>query len=136
MGKITLRWVESKMMVLTDSHGHSIVVGPSPEPPFEWTGVKPSDLLLMAVASCSTYDVIEILLKQREPILDLKVVCEGDQDSTPPYAFTRIHLHYIAQGQVNPARLQKAISLAEDKYCSVISTLRAGVPVTSDFEIV
>ena len=73
MGKITLRWLEDKMMTASDSNGHSIVVGKSPDPEHEWAGVKPSDLLLMAVASCSAYDVVEILTKQREPLEALKI---------------------------------------------------------------
>lgn len=135
MGVITLRWVEDKMMAVTDSNGHSVVVGRSPDPQFEWVGVKPSDLLLMAVAACSAYDVVEILRKQREPLEDLKVVCQGDQMSEPPYTFTCIHLTYEAKGAVNPERLQKAIQLSEDKYCSVISTLRSGVPVTHEYHL-
>ena len=135
MGTITVRWIEQHLMMASDSNGHSIVIGRSPEPQFEWEGVKPSDLLLMAVASCSAYDVVEILTKQREPLLDLKVTCAGDQDSAPPYIFTSIHIHYIARGDINPDKLEKAILLSEDKYCSVIATLRPGVTITSDYEI-
>ena len=120
---------------MSDSHGHSIVVGRSPDPEFEWAGIKPSDLLLMAVASCSAYDVVEILTKQREPLLDLKVICSGEQDSKPPYTFKDIGLRYIVQGKVKPEKLERAIQLSEEKYCSVISTLRPGVPIHSEYEI-
>ena len=92
MGKITLRWLEGKMMVASDSNSHSIVIGKSPDPEYEWAGIKPSDLLLMAVASCSAYDVVEILTKQREQLEDLKVTCSGDQKPDPPYTFTCIQL--------------------------------------------
>ena len=135
MGSITLRCVEGHLMVVSDSNGHSVVVGKSPDPQFQWGGVKPSDLLLMAAAACSAYDVIEILAKQRESFEDLKIQCSGDQMEEPPYAFTKIHLHYIVRGQVNPEKLERAIRLSEDKYCSVLATLRPGVPVTSDYEI-
>lgn len=136
MGEVTIRWVESLMMVGTDSNGHSVVIGRSPIDESEFTGIKPSDLLLLAVASCSAYDVVEIMRKQREPMRDLKVICEGDQNSEPPHTFTRIHLQYIVEGNVRPERLQKAIKLSEEKYCSVISTLRPGVPISSEFEII
>jgi putative redox protein len=135
MGAITLRWIEDKMMAVSDTNGHSIIVGRSPDPQYQWVGVKPSDLLLMAVASCSAYDVVDILTKQRERLDDLKITCTGDQMSDPPYTFTCIHLHYQISGAVNPEKLERAIRLSEDKYCSVISTLRPGVPITSDFEI-
>ncbi len=136
MGTIILRWIEGHMMTASDSNGHSIVIGRSPDTGFEWAGVKPSDLLLMAVAACSTYDVVEILAKQREPVEDLKVFCTGDQMSEPPYTFTEIRLLYILHGAVNPEKLERAIRLSEEKYCSVISTLRPGVPILSEYEIV
>lgn len=135
MGKITLRWLEDKLMMASNSNGHSVVIGKSPDPEHEWVGVKPSDLLLMAVASCSAYDVVEILTKQREPLEDLKVICTGDQKSDPPYTFTCIQVHYQVRGPVSPEKLERGIQLSEDKYCSVISTLRPGVPIVSDYEI-
>jgi putative redox protein len=135
MSAITLRWVEDKMMVASDTNGHSIVIGRSPDPQHTWIGVKPSDLLLMAVASCSAYDVVEILIKQREPLQDLKVTCSGDQLPEPPHTFTHIHLSYLVRGAVNPKNLERAIHLSEDKYCSVISTLRPGVPITNEYTI-
>jgi len=136
LGKVTIRWVDGKMMTGSDTHGHSIVIGPSPDTQqYPWVGVKPSDLLLMAAASCSVYDVVEILIKQREPFTDLKVVCDGEQMSEPPYTFTRIHLHYLVHGAVKPDKVEKAIQLSQDKYCSVIATLRPGVPISSSFEV-
>lgn len=135
MGTVTLRWVESSLMVGSDSNGHSVVVGKSPDPEFTWSGIKPSDFLLLAVVSCSAYDIVDILTKQREPLTGFKATCSGDQQPEAPYTFTRIHIHYIVQGAVNPDKLERAIRLSEDKYCSVISTLRPGVPITSDFEI-
>lgn len=133
MGQITLHWLEEHLMVCSDSNNHSVVVGRNGQ---NWVGLKPAEMLLMAAASCATWDVTEILLKQREPLLDFKVICSGDQSSDPPYNFTKIHLHYIVRGAVNPQKLERAIQLSEDKYCSVISTLRPGVPVTSDYELV
>jgi putative redox protein len=135
MSTIILRWIEEKLMMASDSNGHSVVIGRSPEQQFEWEGVKPSDLLLMSVASCSAYDVVEILVKQREPLEDLKVICHGDQNEKPPYIFTKIHLQYIVEGPVNPEKLKKAIKLSEDKYSSVINTLRPSVTITSEFKI-
>ncbi len=136
MGTITLRWLEGNLMVGSDTHGHSVVIGRSPEPPNDWVGMKPSDLLLVAAAACSTWDVVEILAKQRQPLEDLKVICSGEQTPDPPHTFTSICLHYVARGAINADLLEKAIRLSEDKYCSVISTLRLGVVVTSDFEII
>ncbi len=87
MGAVMLRWVKSQLMVGSDSNGHSVVIGRSPEDHDVWNGIKPSDLLLLATASCSTYDIVEILTKQREPLKDIKVICNGEQQSEPPYTF-------------------------------------------------
>lgn len=136
MGTVTLRWVEGLMMVGTDSTGHSVVIGRSPEAKDTNIGLKASDLLLLAAAACSMYDVIEILTKQREPLQDLKILCSGDQLPDPPYTFTRVHLHYQVKGAVDEKKLARAIQLSEDKYCSVIATLRPKVSVSSDYEII
>lgn len=135
MGEISIRWIEDKMMSASDSNGHSIVVGRSPDPQYTWIGVKPSDLLLMSAGSCAAYDVVSILIKQREPLRDLKVICSGEQMEEPPYKFTSIHLHYVISGGVSEEKALKAIRLSEDKYCSVTNTLKPGVSISSDFEI-
>jgi putative redox protein len=135
MGSVTVRWIEKHLMMGSDSNSHSIVIGRSPDERFEWAGIKPSDLLLLAVASCALYDVVAILVKQRQPLEDLRAVCTGEQLPDPPYTFTKIHVHYHVHGDIDPEKVRKAIKLSEEKYCSVMSTLRPGVPITSDFEI-
>lgn len=135
MGTITIRSIEDKMMAASDSNGHSIVVGRSPDPEFIYLGVKPSDLLLMAAGACSAYDIVEILKKQRQNLRDLEIRCSGEQEADPPYTFRKIHLHYIIYGDVDEEKLKRAIDLSENKYCSVLSTLKPTVNVTSDYEI-
>ena len=136
MSEITIRWIDDKMMAGTDSNGHSIIIGRSPDPKFKWVGIKPSELLLMAAGACSGYDVVEILSKQREPFTDIKIICTGSQVSDPPYQFTDIHLHYIVHGNINKTKLERAIQLSEEKYCSVIATLKPTVKISSDYEII
>lgn len=136
MATVTIRWVEGTLMVGTDSNGHSIVIGRNPDDPKTSIGVKASDLLLLSAAACSAYDVAEILAKQREPLQDLKLVCSGEQLSEPPYRFTKIHLHYRVVGDVAQDKVERAIRLSEEKYCSVLNTLRLGVELSSDYEII
>ena len=136
MGTVTVRWIEKTFMVGTDSNGHSVAIGRSPDDHSSFNGLKASDMLLLAAAGCSAHDVVEILTKQREPFRDLKVICTGEQESEPPYTFTSIRLHYIVYGNVTPRNLSRAITLSEQKYCSVISSLKPGVPVLCDFEII
>jgi putative redox protein len=138
---VGLKWVDDTLMVGADSRGRSIVIGSAnlkkeaAEGQPEYLGMKASDLLLLAAASCSTYDVVTILQKQREPLLGLEVTCTGGQISDAPYAFVEVHLHYKVRGEVNAEKLARAIQLSEEKYCSVLATLKPGVKVSSDFEI-
>jgi putative redox protein len=135
MAEIILRQVEDLIFVGTDSNNHSVAIGKTADQPAVWVGAKPSELLLMAAASCSAFDVVEILTKQRQPYRDLVVICKGEQLPAPPSTFTHIHLHYQVHGAVDPEKLERAIQLSMEKYCSVITTFRPDTPVTHDFEI-
>ncbi|MBE9473598.1 MAG: OsmC family protein [Chloroflexi bacterium] len=90
----------------------------------------------MSTASCSTYDVVKILRKQREPLESVEVICTGKQENEPPNRFTHLHLHYTLKGDIKHENVKKAIRLSEDKYCSVINTHKGSVEITSDFEII
>jgi putative redox protein len=131
---IYVKWIESKLMLGIDSQGKPVVLSSWPERDPKWTGLKPSDLLLIAAASCAMYDVVEILKKQREPLTSLEVMCEGTQLPDPPYTFVNMHFSYKVHGGVNPEKLDRAIDLAQNKYCSVIATLRESVKLTYEFE--
>lgn len=136
MGDVSVRWIGGQLMLGVDSHGHSLVSGSWPERMPEWSGIKPSDLLLLAASSCCTYDVVLIMSRQREALESLEIKCTGTQLPDPPYTFTDIHLHFVAYGSVNAKKLERAINLSIEKYCSVISTLKPTVKVTQDYEIV
>ena len=133
---VNLRWAGARMMLGVDSRGATISIGNNRKEDPAWSGVKPSDLLLLSAASCSAYDVVEILEKQREPLEGLDVQCMGEQKTEQPYNFVTIHLKYIVKGLVSPEKVERAIRLSEEKYCSVLATLRPGVELSSEFEIV
>lgn len=135
---VNIKWIHSSktLMAGIDSRGTPVVIGMWSEKDTLWRGLKASDLLLMSAASCSTYDVVTILKKKREPLESLEVICTGEQESEPPNKFTHIHLHYIIKGQLKTESVEKAIQLSEEKYCSVLNTLKGSVEITSDFEII
>ena len=135
-GSVNLQWTGSRMMLGVDSRGAVIPIGYNRDADPTWAAVKPSDLLLLAAASCSAYDVVEILQKQREPLEGLEIECTGEQQKEQPYQFVSVHLKYIVKGDVKPQKVERAIMLSEEKYCSVLATLRAGVKLSSEYEIV
>ena len=136
MSTVTLRWVGSTLMTGMDSKGQSLVMGRWEERDPPWMGLKPSDLLLLAAASCSTWDVVTILEKQRQPLQGLEVTCRGEQAPDPPHCFTSLHLHFAIRGSVAAEKVERAISLSLEKYCSVVNTLDSSVQVSTDFEII
>src|SRR5210317_2393604 len=93
-GTVTIRWAGARMMLGVDSRGAAIPIGFNREEDPAWNAIKPSDLLLLAAASCSVYDVVDILQKQREPLEGLDVQCSGEQIKEQPYNFVRVHLKY------------------------------------------
>jgi len=134
---INLKWITSTNTIMAgvDSRGTPIVIGITEEHEPLWRGLKASDLLLMSAASCSTYDIVSILKKQREPLERLEVSCTGEQSEEVPRRFTHIHIHYQFSGDLNPENVEKAIRLSQDKYCTVLNTLRGSVEISSDYEI-
>lgn len=132
MGTATVRWISGKQFIGIDSTQHSVVLST----PDEGVGIKPSDLLLIAVASCTAVDVVEILSKKRMPLDHLEINCTGEQDSDPPWAFRRIHLRFVVGGRnLTEKAVAQAIQLSGEKYCSVAATVRATAHITTEFEI-
>lgn len=133
MGATTVQWVGSKTFVGTDSTHHSTVISSMAD----GVGMKPSDLLLIALASCTAVDVIDILSKKRMPLSSLEIITSGEQDADPPWTFRRIHVKYRLGGTgLTEKAVSQAIELSEQKYCSVTATVRGVAEVTTEFEIV
>ena len=132
MGTATVKWIEGKQFIGVDSTNHSVVLST----PNEGIGIKPSDLLLIAVASCSAVDVVEILEKKRMTLTHLEISSSGEQDQDPPWTFRKIHMHFkIGGNNLTEKAVAQAIQLSEEKYCSVAATIRATAEIITDFEI-
>ena len=135
MSKTTVTWLQKLQFVGTDSTNHSVVISKPDEE--NGTGVKPSDLLLLAVGSCTAYDLVNILQKKKKKLVNVRVDVEGEQQDVSPWAFTRIHMHYVVEGSnISERDVAKAIELSHEKYCSVSATLRPGVELTHDYEVI
>ena len=99
-------------------------------------GFRPMQLVLTAVASCSSIDIISILKKQRQPLDDIKIEATGEREKDAvPAVFTDIHLHYKLYGKISADKAEKAIDLSVNKYCSVSKMLDTTVNITTSFEI-
>ncbi|MFN2113451.1 MAG: OsmC family protein [Anaerolineales bacterium] len=133
--QVKLEWLRSRMFVGTDHLGKSIAIGYDRESDPEGKAVNPSDLLLLSAASCSAYDVVQILEKAKQPLESLQVEVQAEQSQEAPYPYVSLHFNYIIKGAVDPERIQRAMQLSEDKYCSVLATLKPGLSFTSEFTL-
>lgn len=133
--RVQLDWLRSRMFVGTDHLGNSLSIGYLREDEPEGQGINPSDMLLLSAAACSAYDVVQILEKAQEPLEDLQIEVSAEQSQEQPYPYVSLHFNYRVKGEVNPERMQRAMQLSEDKYCSVLATLKPGLTFSSEFEI-
>ena len=134
MAEARVVWVENNQFVGTDSSKHSVVLSTQDEN--NAVGMKPSDLLLVALASCTAVDVVQILEKKRMPLTSMSIEVSGEQDKDPPWTFRAIHMEFKVSGKNLKAEdVQKAIDLSENKYCSVAASLRGTVDISHSFEI-
>ena len=133
MATATVRWLDEMHFVGIDSGGHSVVLSGQKN----GIGVSPSQMLLVALASCSSVDVVEILKKKRKKLTLLEVTISGEQDLEPPWAYRKIHVKYRVGGEgLTDKAVSQAISLSQDKYCSVSATVRGVAQITTEYEIV
>lgn len=98
----------------------------SPEIGGEGLGVRPMELVLMALGSCSSLDFISILKKQKQYIEDFSLSVEGERREQIPHIFTKIHMIFNLKGSIDTSKAERAAELAVKKYCSVHDMLEAG----------
>jgi len=97
---------------------------------------KPMELVLIALGGCTFMDVVSILKKMRENVVDCRIELDAEKAADHPAVFTKIHLNYIVSGKdINAENVQKAIELSMSKYCSVSAMLKKSVDITWGFEI-
>lgn len=134
--KARVKWAEDRTFVGTSGMGHSIVLGTS-HGDSGTPGPSPMELLLIGTAGCSAYDVVSILEKSRQTIEDVRVEVDAERAESDPKVFTKIHLHFVVKGRgIGADKVERAISLSVDKYCSASAMMAAMADVTHDFEVV
>ncbi|WP_018478522.1 OsmC family protein [Pontibacter roseus] len=100
-------------------------------------GARPMELMLMGLGGCSAIDIIMILKKQRQPLerFDIKVTAER-QKVEEFNLFSNIHIHFMLGGELDSDKVEKAIVLSLEKYCSVAAILYKTATITHSFELV
>ncbi|MCG6895870.1 MAG: OsmC family protein [Thiocapsa sp.] len=134
--KARVKWIEGATMMGASGSGHAVVMDGPPELGGRNLGVRPMEMLLLGLGGCTQFDVLHILRKARQPVTDCVVELTAERAESEPKVFTRIQVHFIVTGRdLDPQRVQRAIELSAEKYCSASIMLGATATITHDFEI-
>ncbi|MCB1741737.1 MAG: OsmC family protein [Gammaproteobacteria bacterium] len=135
--KARVKWVEGRTFIGSAQSGQSVVFGRGAREGDPAPGPSPMELVLIGAGGCSVYDVVHILERGREPVRDCVVELDAERATSDPKVFTRIHMHYVVSGAgLNPAKVERAIKLSVEKYCSASAMLGQTATISHDFEIV
>lgn len=115
--------------------GNTIEVDGSPSIGGSNKGMRPMELLLTSVATCSAMDVIHMMRKQRQELRDIQISVKGDRPETHPKIFTAIHLHFDLFGALDPDKAEKAVSSSVERYCTATRMVEKVAKVTYDYSI-
>jgi putative redox protein len=128
-------WFGGKQFVGIDSSKHSVVISSQDEA--NGTGMRPLDMLLVALGGCTAMGVVDILQRKRQEVSGFEINLSGEQEDDPPRFFNHIHIEYIAKGRgIKEKALTDAIELSLEKYCSVSATIKGKAKITTSYQIV
>jgi putative redox protein len=135
--KARIKWVEQATFLGEAGSGHAVVMDGPPDHGGRGLGPRPMEMLLLGMGGCTAFDVVSILKKGRQAISDCVAEIEAERAERDPKVFTRIHVHFVVTGRgLEPAKVERAVQLSAEKYCSASIMLGKVAEVTHDFEIV
>ena len=136
--KATVKWTDGAMFVGESGSGHTVVMDGPEDLGGRNLGARPMEMLLLGTGGCSIYDVLGMLKKSRQQVVDCRVEMEAERADAVPAVFTRINLHFVVIGVgLKENHVKRAVELSAEKYCSASIMLgAAGVEITHSFEMV
>jgi putative redox protein len=137
MKRARVKWIE-KMKFMGDApSGHSILLDNSVEAGGDNSAIRPGELTLVALGGCTGIDVVSILKKMRVEFDSFEIVIDAEQREQHPKSWKTIHVKYILKGNnIDENKVQTAIELSTEKYCSVSAMLKPGAEITHEYEII
>lgn len=135
--KARIQWTGGVSFVGSADSGHEVPMDGSPEFGGQNRGARPMELLLLGMGGCTAFDVVLILRRGRQDITDCVTHIEAERAPVDPKVFTKIHVHFVVSGRkLDPKRVEQALKLSAEKYCSASIMLAKTAEITHDFEIV
>ncbi|MGA7179161.1 MAG: OsmC family protein [Thiobacillaceae bacterium] len=134
--KARIKLIEGVSFAGQSESGHTVVMDGPPDGGGKNLGVRPMEMLLLGMGGCTAYDVVLILRKSRQQITDCVAEIDATRADTDPKVFTRIHVHFIVTGKaLEQKKVEMAVKLSAEKYCSASIMLGKVAEITHDFEI-
>ena len=134
--QVTIKWIDGVSFVGESETGHAVVLDGAPENGGRSIGMRPMEMLLIGMGACTAFDVVTILKKARQPILNCVAEINATRADEIPKVFTTIHVHFVITGNnLNQTQVERAVKLSAEKYCSASIMLSKSVVITHDFEI-
>ncbi len=135
--KARAKWVEGMAFMGEAGSGHAVMMDGAPEYGGRNIGIRPMEMLLIGLAGCTGFDVVQILKKGRESVTGCEVEVEAERASEDPKVFTRIHIAYRVSGcGLSQAKAERAVTLSKEKYCSASIMLGATAQMTTSLVVV
>lgn len=135
--KARIKWVEDVMFMGESGSGHAVIMDGAPEAGGRNIGVRPMEMLLLGLGGCTSFDVVQILRKSRQPITNCVAEIEAERASQDPKVFTKIHVHLKVTGKgLKEATVARAVNLSAEKYCSASVMFGKTAQITHDYEII
>ena len=132
---VSTKWLEN-MAFESEINGHKLIIDAKEEVGGQDRGPRPKPLMLAALGGCTSMDVISILKKMRVELKSLNVIVEGELSEEHPKRFQKMHVIYEVEGDNLPLdKIEKAVSLSEEKYCGVSAVYREVLEITSEIRI-
>ncbi|MCG8578299.1 MAG: OsmC family protein [Bacteroidales bacterium] len=121
----------------TELFGHKLTLDAGKENGGDDKGPRPKILMLTALAGCTGMDVVSILKKMRVEVEDIQIIVEGDLTDEHPKYYEKMHVIYQFKGKDLPMdKLEKAVSLSEERYCGVSALYKKAIPVTTEIQVI
>ena len=132
---VSTKWLEN-MAFESEINGYKLIIDAKEEVGGQDRGPRPKPLMLAALGGCTSMDVISILKKMRVELKSLNVIVEWELSEEHPKRFQKMHVIYEVEGDNLPLdKIEKAVSLSEDKYCGVSAVYREVMEITSEIRI-
>ncbi len=139
MMECKISWLASSGMAFMaeTGTGHILNMDGAPEAGGRNLAPRPMELMLAGAGGCTAFDVVLILQRSRQNVLGCEVTLQAERADTDPKVFTKINMHFIVKGNnLDTSKVERAIQLSHDKYCSATAMLGKTAEITHSFEIV